>query len=94
MARELHDHPIAGIPIVEPDLVPQPGEVLLGYEVVDPAQGDALFVQPQPKRMNKMGWIAVVLGALCFWPAMCVPCCLSCSYSKYQRPVYGKPKLV
>ena len=87
---ELHTHAIPGIPILEPERIPLPGEILIGYELVD--KSDKLFVDPEPGKMNGCGWISVILSVIFFWPASCVPCFMSCSYSKYQRPVYEYKK--
>jgi hypothetical protein len=87
---QIHTHPIEGIPIIEPENTPLPGEVIIGYEVIH--DHDKVFTTPDPKNMNKAGWASVILGLLCFWPVTCVPCFLSCSYSKCQRPVYGPKK--
>ena len=87
--KKIYRYPLPGIPIVESERVPEIGDVLLGYEVVHDFDRKT-FVKPDPKRLNTLGWLSVVMCFLCFWPATCVPCCLSCSYSKCQRPVYGK----
>lgn len=83
----LYPEPVPGIPIVEPETIPHPNDVLVGYEVVRPHKLGFL-TKPRPKRMNIVGWVAVAAATVLFFPVMCVPCCLSCSYSEYQRPVY------
>jgi hypothetical protein len=83
--------PIEGIPMIEPEYEPIPGEILLGYRIVY-GQDTPLFVKPRPKRMNTLGWVSVVIGLIFFWPVSCVPCCLSYSYSESQQPVYGFPR--
>lgn len=89
----LHKNPINGIPIIEPERTPNSTEIIMGYEILNEFPSNKYFVKPDPKRMNTIGWVSVVLTFLCFWPATCVPCCMTCSYNKCQRPVYGYPKL-
>lgn len=86
---DLYDQPIPGVKMLGPKRVPAPGEVVIGYEIVDHNVEKKLFVKPRPKYMNVIGWASVFVTAVCFWPASCVPCCLRCSYSRAQRPVYG-----
>ena len=83
----LYPEPVQGIPIVEPETIPHPNDILVGYEVVRPHKLGFL-TKPKPKRMNIVGWVAVAAATVLFFPVMCVPCCMSCSYSEYQRPVY------
>ena len=83
----LYPEPVPGIPIVEPETIPRPDDVLVGYEVVRPHKLGFL-TKPKPKRMNIVGWVAVAAATVLFFPVMCVPCCMSFSYSDYQRPVY------
>lgn len=85
--RKLHPSPVPGIPIVEPHRVPDAGQVILGYEVVEPSS--VFFTRPDPSRMNVRGWVAFATLLVCFWPASCIPCFTSCSYGTVQRPVYG-----
>lgn len=85
---KLYNNPIVGIPIIEPDNSPQPGDILLGYEIL--YNEDNIFTKPRPKYMKTRGWAAAILLCLCFWPATCVPCCMTCSYDTCQRPVYGR----
>jgi len=90
MKEQIFLRPIEGIPIVEPEYGPLPGEILLGYKII---YGDnaPLFVKPKPDRMSTLGWICVILGVIIFWPLSCIPCCLSYSYTECQVPVYGEP---
>lgn len=93
MTLELHKNPVQGIPIIEPERTPHPTEVIIGYEILNEFPSKKYFVKPDPKRMNKVGWASVFLTFLFFWPVSCIPCCMTCSYSKCQRPVYAYPKL-
>lgn len=87
MLIKLYDNPIPNIPIIEPDNIPEPGDIFLGYEVL---YDKSIFAKPRCKYMKTRGWISVILLFLCFCPATCVPCCMSCSYDICQRPVYGR----
>jgi len=85
---KLYDSPVVGIPIIEPDTEPEYGDIILGYEVL--YNDDEFCAKPRPKHLNSRGWISIALLFCFFWPAMCVPCCMSCSYNVCQRPVYGR----
>ena len=61
--------------------------VLLGYELVEPD----FFITPRPNKMQCFGWCGVFTLGILFWPAMCVPCCMGCSYPIQQRALYGHP---
>lgn len=85
----IHKDPIPGVPIIAPEHPPKENETIVGYELIDPNPTNRPIVKPDPKRMNKYGWLGVIGCAFCFWPATCIPCFMSCSYSKVQRPIYG-----
>lgn len=85
----LHPTPIPGIPVIEPEVEPTPGQEIVGYELIK--SGDGFFRKPEPKRMSKVGWFSVIALVICFWPCACVPCVTTCSYETVQRPVYGTP---
>lgn len=89
MIIELYREPIEGMPISEPDRIPKPDEVLLGYEVVNPEMYNKCLVSPKPSKMSFIGWLSVGLTFLIFWPLSCVPCFCAFSYPVYQKPVYG-----
>lgn len=89
MRDDVYMIPIEGIPIIEPENEPLPGEVLLGYRILY-GNNKPLFIKPRPNRMNTLGWVSVVLGFMFFFPITCIPCCLSCSYSECQQPIYGR----
>lgn len=84
---DFYDKPVEGVPMIEPKHPPATGQVVIGYELLHTDKG--CFTKPHPKRLNKFGWIGVIALALLCWPASCIPCCMSCSYDKCQRPVYG-----
>ena len=88
MTMNLHKEIIPGIPVREPEFVPAHDAVLLGYELVDEHK-KKFYTKPDPTNMSFTGWASVVVLTLIFWPLSCVPCCLSCSYPVYQRPVYS-----
>lgn len=85
---DLHKQPVVGLEIREPETVPEPGDVLLGYRVI--SMPKSTFTKPEPKKLGATGWISVALLAIIFWPVSCVPCCISACYPSYQLPVYGK----
>lgn len=85
----IYKEPISGVPIMEPLVLPEQGDVLLGYELYDKK---GLITPPHIEKMNTRGWISVLICAIVFFPVMCLPCCMGCSYSMYQCPVYGKEK--
>jgi hypothetical protein len=89
----LYPEPIKGVPIVEPETIPEPGQVIIGYELVPPLPPPKglkqLFHKPEPRRMNTAGVLGVLALLLCFWPCAAVPCFTACSYDQCQRPVYG-----
>lgn len=85
--------PIEGVPMIEPEYEPLPGEILLGYRIVY-GHDKLKWVNPIPKRMNTIGWVSVIVGLIFFWPVSCIPCCLSYSYPESQQPVYGFPRFL
>lgn len=87
--RTLHPEPIRGIPIIEPERPIYPGQVLLGYELLN--EQDEIVVTPKPSRMNFGGWFMTGLLGFLFFPIMCLPCFCANSYDVCQRPVYGAP---
>ena len=79
--------PVPGVPIEKPEVPPKPGQILQGYRVI--TRPNKIFQKPEPQKMTVMGWASVAILAILFWPATCVPCCMSCSYPEvYQVPVY------
>jgi hypothetical protein len=84
----LYQKPLEEVEMIDPVRLPGPDDVLLGYERIE----SDYFVSPQPRKMECIGWTSVVCLAFLFWPAMCIPCCLGCSYPMVQRPVYGHPR--
>jgi len=93
MIDDIFMTPIEGIPIIEPEYEPLPGEILLGYRIIY-RQDTLKCVNPRPKRMNTIGWASVIIGLIFFWPVSCIPCCLSYSYYESQQPVYGIPRFL
>jgi hypothetical protein len=89
MQEDIYPNPIPGILIGEPETIPGIDDVLIGYKLLRAPTG--YLVQPSPLKMNTRGWLGVVALAVLFWPISCVPCCLSCSYTDIQIPVYEKP---
>lgn len=86
--EKLFDEPIIGIPMFEPISPIKPGDVLLGYRVIEKKPG--VFRNPSPADMTVGGWLSVGILAILCWPLSCLPCCMTCSYpDTYQVPVYG-----
>lgn len=74
------------LPIIEPNYVPLPGQMVVGYYVYEKPRG--CLTRPKPESLSFLGWASVVCLGFLFWPLMCVPCCLSACYEGYQVPVY------
>ena len=89
---EIFDKPIPGIEIAPPKELPLPGYVIIGYKLDKSNEYNEYFAKPIPQKMNIRGIVASIGCLICFFPLVCVPCFLSCSYNKVQRPVYGPPK--
>ena len=53
----------------------RPGATLLGYSVTEPTVGCCSC-----STLSDAGWLAVIILAVVFWPAACVPCCIGASY--------------
>lgn len=85
-----YPEPFDDMPMLDPVRPPLPGEILLGYELVN-EQGQ-IFSYPRPTRMNRGGCLMMGVLGLLFWPVMCLPCVCSTSYDVSQRPVYGNPR--
>ena len=69
-----------------PQVPPQPGQIVTGYEVVRPAAGCCQF-----DGLSPAGLIAIIILVLIFWPLAWVPCVMPDCYEPYQRPIYGWP---
>lgn len=69
-----------------PRVPPQPGQVLLGYEVYRPMPGCC-----QCEGLSASGLIAVILLVFIFWPLAWIPCVMPECYEQLQCPVYGWP---
>lgn len=92
---DVRPDPIAGIKILPPKRTPEPGEVVVGYQLVEgPAEccdACTCCVVPEPSRMSQEGWMSVLLIALIFTPMACLPCCIAKNYEQGQVPIYGPP---
>lgn len=75
------------LPVFESNVVPLPGQVVVGYMVYDPPR--SCLVSPSPSRLSTVGWLSVFFLTLLFWPISCVPCCAGSCYDGYQVPVYN-----
>jgi hypothetical protein len=83
MLTHLQPTPVPGLPMDGPIAAPLPGEVLLGYEVVETKAGF--------RHMNAGGLLSTIILAFICWPLAFVPCCLAECHETFQRPVYGRP---
>lgn len=87
--KKLYPEPVAGVPIVMPDDPQSSDEELIGYELISYGRG-RMFTKPRPTKMSPIGWASVVLLSILCWPLAVIPCCMTCSYNTYQRPVFKK----
>lgn len=83
---ELFPQPVEGIKIRPPRVGLRPGDVLLGYELVDAAPGCLSL-----DTMSTQGWLATGIVFVVAWPLAWIPPLLSTFHEPYQRPVYGRP---
>lgn len=79
--------PRADLLMVEPPYIPLPGQTIIGYNIYERPKG--CFTRPRPSKLSILGWITVFCTALIFWPAACIPCCISAFYEGYQVPIYN-----
>merc|ERR1711976_991554 len=78
--------PYPGIPVRRLKQKPQPGQVLVRYEIVRANPGCLEY-----DTLSTTGWVSTVIAALCLWPLICVPCCLRESHETYQVAIWGDP---
>lgn len=76
--------PIVGLPVRGPPRAPKPGDVVIGYQVVQPTGGCSCDLKPE-------GWFVVIILILLLPCVACVPCCISGCFQQYQVPIYGPP---
>ncbi|EFN52939.1 hypothetical protein CHLNCDRAFT_137297 [Chlorella variabilis] len=76
--------PIAGMVMRPPRVPPQPGQVLLGYEVCRPRAGCL-----RCDGLSPVGLVAVIFLLMFCWPLAWVPCVIPDCFNSFQRPVYG-----
>ncbi|KAL3145971.1 hypothetical protein ABBQ38_015331 [Trebouxia sp. C0009 RCD-2024] len=82
----LYPQPVAGIAVRGPLVAPQPGHVLLGYQVCEPRTGCC-----ECDNLSPAGWISIILLLLFFWPLFWIPFVMPECYERYQIPIYGQP---
>eukprot|EP01025_Chloroclados_australasicus_P030654 TRINITY_DN3084_c0_g1_i2.p6 TRINITY_DN3084_c0_g1~~TRINITY_DN3084_c0_g1_i2.p6 ORF type:complete len:106 (-),score=8.63 TRINITY_DN3084_c0_g1_i2:698-1015(-) len=86
MTKTISAEPIAGFPMRPPARPQQPGEILLGYELVrHPPQ--CLDCED----MTATGYMCICCLAIVFFPLAFLPCLMSDYRTTIQRPVYGPP---
>ncbi|KAK9809674.1 hypothetical protein WJX73_003115 [Symbiochloris irregularis] len=77
-------NPAADAVIVPPARAPGPGEVIVGYEYVQPETGCCAC-----DGLTQEGLVAVIILLIVFPCAACIPCCSASCHERQQRPVYG-----
>jgi hypothetical protein len=83
----LHPAPVPGVQMFPPSPAPEPGQVLLGYEMIEPKAGCC-----QCAGLSFVGWMSVLLLVIFFWPLAWVPCVMQSCFEPCQRPVFGWPQ--
>lgn len=78
--------PVPGIPVRPPLTGPQPGQVIVAYEVVEPRVGCC-----ECSDLNITGIMALILLVFFFWPLAFLPCVMRDCHESGQRPIYGYP---
>merc|ERR1711963_991258 len=78
--------PFPGLPVRAPRRAPQPGEVVVRYELVAGKSGCCECGDLKPE-----GWIVVIILLLFCFPFAWVPCCIKSLHEPHQVPVYGPP---
>lgn len=76
--------PIPGLPVRGPTVTPAPGNVIIGYQVVQPQESCSCDLKIE-------GWLVVLILLLVFPCVACIPCCMPDCFQSYQVPVYGPP---
>ncbi|KAI3424738.1 hypothetical protein D9Q98_008127 [Chlorella vulgaris] len=87
MLIPIYPEPIIGMAVRPPRVPPQPGHVLVGYEVCQPRAGCCQF-----EGLSFGGIATVILLLLFFWPLAWVPCLMPQCFNSFLRPVYGFPR--
>lgn len=82
-------HPIPGLRLLPPRVPPQSGQVVAGYEILEPEAGCCCC---RCDDMHPAGKVAIVLLCLVGLPFLAwIPCCMPQFFKKCQAPVYGYP---
>uniref|UniRef100_A0A7S1X7S3 LITAF domain-containing protein n=1 Tax=Tetraselmis chuii TaxID=63592 RepID=A0A7S1X7S3_9CHLO len=76
--------PFPDLPVKPPSKAPKAGEVVIRYDVRDGKSGCCECGDLKP-----IGWVAVVLLLVFFFPFAWIPCCIRECHERYQEPVYG-----
>ncbi|KAK9833354.1 hypothetical protein WJX84_006153 [Apatococcus fuscideae] len=76
--------PYPNIPVRKPLVPPQPGQTLLGYEIVQPETGCCKCSDLTPG-----GLFLLILLCICFSCLAWIPCVMVGFHRQTQRPVYG-----
>jgi len=86
-AKLINPQPIPGVKIGPPMVSPQPGQVIVGYQLINGQAGCCKFDD-----MKVGGYVAIVVLLLVFWPVAMVPCLLDDCYEPRQVPIYEYPQ--
>mmetsp|Transcript_38720 Transcript_38720/g.86122 ORF Transcript_38720/g.86122 Transcript_38720/m.86122 type:complete len:103 (-) Transcript_38720:360-668(-) len=78
--------PLPGIPVGAPPVPPQPGQVIVSYQVKEPEYGCC-----KCDDLTTGGLVLLIVGILFFFPIAFIPCCCEGFKNKKQYPVYGYP---
>lgn len=85
-AYGVYPQPFPGLTIVPPKVNPLPGQVVVGYEVIDPQPGCC-----KCNTLNKRGMVGLIVTAIIFWPVSFLVCMMRSCHESQQRPWYGYP---
>eukprot|EP01026_Neomeris_dumetosa_P069311 TRINITY_DN68418_c0_g1_i3.p3 TRINITY_DN68418_c0_g1~~TRINITY_DN68418_c0_g1_i3.p3 ORF type:complete len:107 (-),score=4.24 TRINITY_DN68418_c0_g1_i3:389-709(-) len=84
MIKTISTEPVAGFPMRPPARPQQPGEILLGYEIV---RHPATCLDCED--MTSGGYLCLCMLAIVFVPFAWIPCVMEEYRQQIQRPVYG-----
>eukprot|EP01024_Parvocaulis_polyphysoides_P036437 TRINITY_DN32399_c0_g5_i1.p2 TRINITY_DN32399_c0_g5~~TRINITY_DN32399_c0_g5_i1.p2 ORF type:complete len:120 (+),score=21.95 TRINITY_DN32399_c0_g5_i1:45-362(+) len=89
MVKTIAAEPLEGFPMRPAARPQQPGEVLLGYEIV---RHPATCLDCED--MTGTGYMCICCLAVVFFPFAFIPCIMDEYRMDIQRPVYGAPASV
>jgi len=83
---KLNPQPIPGVPIGPPLVPPQPGQVIVGYQMIQHESGCCKI-----EGMKVEGLVAIIVLVIVFWPVAFIPCLMDDCFQSKQVPVYDYP---